>query len=82
MFKLSYLMKPPARLQLAFFGGGIGGMIAGGIAAYLYEAIGWGSPSPQLIFIPWMVAGMLLIPAAYKSGRNSNAAEQGPAANP
>ena len=61
--------KPKTRrLVLAGVIGSIGGMAVMVVVSLIFKAIGWGHVSPGILFIPWMVVVILMIPAAYHQG--------------
>ena len=61
--------KPKIRkLQMAGSAGGIAGMAAILGISLIFRAIRWGHVSAGILFIPWMVVLILLIPTAYHQG--------------
>ncbi len=56
------------RLSWVYLLASIAGMLGMFAIGELSHWLGWGRPSPGLIFIPWLVAGGMLIPAAFQKG--------------
>jgi fatty acid desaturase len=61
--------KNENKLVFKYFITGTGGMIAMAIALILFEKVGWSTnTSSGIMFLPWMIAGALAVPVAYKQG--------------
>ena len=43
-------------------------MIPGGVVIIFFNKLGWSDSSAEVLLLPWMIGGMLLIPIAYRQG--------------
>jgi hypothetical protein len=61
--------RPHARRYLlAFLAAGLSGTGASLLVNLLFRWVGWSSVSAGILSLPWMVAGLLLIPLAFHKG--------------
>ena len=60
--------KQMRRLMLVYAAAGAAGDLVVVLVVLIFRALNWGEVSSGILFVPWMVAGLLLVPTAFHRG--------------